>query len=403
MQDLNKIAPELFNKIRTRFPSISMGDDKANSTTDPAKARFFNFDFEINQHNFGNVTIALADKNLKVFFSRKITQALDPEQRKIWYDFLRNLRYFAKSKPLKFDARDISRDHLTINDLKTSIDINSPIAESIQRPTTRLIVKRIKQEGRDYNKITAIFVENSQRERFLLPINNLAYARAMVPHLKRGGNIYDGFGNHVRNLVQEKIDLERFGRYGRRASYLPESGQNLVQEARDRVKSINRQLAQLARDDYYQTYHSDHFGHEEEPLDENLARLRELFVRPTIDPRVEAALPHLRRLTVAEEFENWVDSVVEDLHDVPSNAKEINLLQDLFTQELPLGVEGMNAIAAVQGLISSDELEQELAQAAEYDPEGDARPILRQWIELNLPNLLQDIDTEENSRYTSPS
>ena len=403
MQDLDKIAPELFNKLRSRFPSISMGDAKASSTTDPAKARFFNFDFEIDQNNFGNVTIALADKNLKVFFSRKITQALDTEQRKIWYDFLKNLRYFAKSKPLKFDARDISRDHLTINDLKTSIDINNPVTESVQRPPSRVMVKRVTKEGRDYNKITAIFVENSQGERFRLPINNLAYARAMVPHLQKGGNIYDSFGSHVRNLVQEKIDLERFSRYGSRASYLPESGQNLVQEARDRVKSINRQLAQLARDDYYQTYHSDHFGHEEEPLDENLARLRELFVRPTIDPRVEAALPHLRRLTIAEEFENWVESVEEDINNVPSNKKEVGQLKDLFSIELPLGVEGINAIAAVQDLISSDELEDELEQAAENNFDGDARPVIRNWVERNLPNLLQNIDTEENSRYTSPS
>jgi hypothetical protein len=392
MRDLNKISLELFNKIRTRFPSISMGDENAKRTTDPAESRFFNFDFEIDQNNFGNVTIIIADKNLKVFFSRKITRDLNTDQRKIWYDFLKNVRGFAKQNMLKFDARDISRDHLTIDDLKTSIDINNTVTESVQRPPSRVMVKRVTKEGRNYNKITAIFVENSQRERFLLPINNLAYARAMVPHLSKGGNIYDSFGSHVRNLVQEKIDLERFSRYGRYANYLSESGQNLIQEARDRVKSINRQLAQLARDDYYQTYHNDHFGHEEEPLDENLARLRELFVRPTIDPRVEAALPHLRRLTIAEEFENWVNSVVEDVHDVPTNEKEVGLLKDLFAEELPLGVEGMNAIAAVQGLISSDELEQDLEQAAENAPDSDARPMVYNWIELNLPDLAAKIE-----------
>jgi hypothetical protein len=402
MKDLNKIAIELFNKIRTRFPSVSLGNEDAGDTVDPKEGRFFNFDFVIDQNNFGNITIILNDKNLKVFFSRKITRDLDTDQRKVWYDFLKNIRGFAKQNLLRFDARDISRDHLTISDLKTSIAADS-VTESIQRAPSQIIVKRIKKEGRDYNKITAIFVENSRHERFLLPVNSLTYARAMVPHLEAGGNIYDGFGKHVQNLVQEKIDLERFSRYGRRASYLPESGQNLVQEARDRVKSIKHQLAQLARDDYYQTYYNDHFQHEEEPLDENMVRLRELFVRPVVDPRVEAALPHLRRLTIAEEFENWVNSVEEDIHDVPSNEKEIGLLRDLFAEELPLGVDGINAIAAVQEILSSDELEKDLENAAGNDPDSDARPVIRQWIDRNLPNLLQDIDTEENSRYTSPS
>jgi DNA polymerase elongation subunit (family B) len=106
---------------------------------------------------------------------------------------------------------------------------------------------------------------------------------------------------------------------------------------------------------------------------------------------------------VAEEFENWVNSVEEDIHDVPSNEKEIGLLRDLFADELPLGVDGINAIAAVQEILSSDELEKDLENAAGNDPDSDARPVIRQWIDRNLPNLLQDIDTEENSRYTSPS
>jgi hypothetical protein len=88
---------------------------------------------------------------------------------------------------------------------------------------------------------------------------------------------------------------------------------------------------------------------------------------------------------------------------VPSNEKEIGLLRDLFAEELPLGVDGINAIAAVQEILSSDELEKDLENAAGNNPDSDARPVIRQWIDRNLPNLLQDIDTEENSRYTSPS
>jgi len=40
MRDLDKIATTLFDKIRTRFPSVSIGDQEANSTTDQAKVDF---------------------------------------------------------------------------------------------------------------------------------------------------------------------------------------------------------------------------------------------------------------------------------------------------------------------------------------------------------------------------
>jgi hypothetical protein len=66
MRDLNKIASGLFDKIRTRFPSVSMGDEDANNTVDPQAGRFFNFDFVIDRQNFGNITVSINETALKV-------------------------------------------------------------------------------------------------------------------------------------------------------------------------------------------------------------------------------------------------------------------------------------------------------------------------------------------------
>jgi hypothetical protein len=394
MRDLDKIASTLFDKIRTRFPSVSMGDDKTKGTTDPTKGRFFNFDFVINGQNFGNITVSITDTALKIYFSRRITQKLDHSDRHVWYDFLSNLRHFAKSNMLKFDARDISRDHLTINDLKNTVRDNELTLESRQaRPLSRIRVNRVTAEGRDYNKIKSIYVENSQGERFRLPINSESYARALVPHLESGGNIYDTYGMHVRKLVQEKRDLERFSRYGRRAEYLGESGQHLVVEAGQRSRDIGQLLKNLNRQNYYESYYAEHFSEYDQPLDENLVRLRELFVRPTVDPRVEAALPHLGRLGMVEQFEQWVDSVVEgQIEDSPDDEQEVRLLRDLFANEVPFGEDGINAIAALQGVLGNQDLEDQLQADAELDPDADARPVIYSWVENNLPDLLTDIE-----------
>jgi hypothetical protein len=43
--NLNTIAEELFAKIRGIFPSVTLGDEEGNVTTEPADARFYEFTF----------------------------------------------------------------------------------------------------------------------------------------------------------------------------------------------------------------------------------------------------------------------------------------------------------------------------------------------------------------------
>ena len=46
MKNLNLIAEELFNKIRGRFPSVTLGDGEGKVTNIPKDARFFDFDYK---------------------------------------------------------------------------------------------------------------------------------------------------------------------------------------------------------------------------------------------------------------------------------------------------------------------------------------------------------------------
>ncbi len=45
MKNLDVIADELFNKIRGRYPSVTVGDQDATVTNMPKEGRFFEFDF----------------------------------------------------------------------------------------------------------------------------------------------------------------------------------------------------------------------------------------------------------------------------------------------------------------------------------------------------------------------
>ena len=120
MKEIEKISADLFNKIRSRFQSINLGDEKAQATTDPERARFFNFIYgDRNNQQFGKITMSLIDeKNLKVAFSNNITKKMNTQQRRDWHDFLRNIRLFAKRNLLQCDIRDINKDNLDIRDIK---------------------------------------------------------------------------------------------------------------------------------------------------------------------------------------------------------------------------------------------------------------------------------------------
>jgi hypothetical protein len=125
-------AEDLFEKIRSRFEKISIGDEKAKTTQDPALARFFNFDFVSKDGtNFGNIHVSLIDeKSLKIYFSKTITEKLNELQKNEWYDFLRSLRMFAKRHMLAFDTRDITRSNLDIKDVKQQAAADSPFQKN---------------------------------------------------------------------------------------------------------------------------------------------------------------------------------------------------------------------------------------------------------------------------------
>jgi len=61
-REIESISAALFDKIRTRFDNVNLGDERAKATTDPEKARYFNFDYVDNSgQNHGNITTSLID------------------------------------------------------------------------------------------------------------------------------------------------------------------------------------------------------------------------------------------------------------------------------------------------------------------------------------------------------
>jgi hypothetical protein len=236
MKEIESISTSLFDKIRSRFPNITLGDESAKACTDPSEARFFNFTYTGNDGaEFGKVTISLIDEeSLKVYFGQNISGEMDREQRKEWYEFLRNIRQFAKRNLLTFDTRDINKSNLQLQDIKQQAKTDDvatiddvAVTESRLHGTSRSSFGEVGQtklrihhdglvsdevRGDRARKIKEIFVETEKGERFLLPFKNLHGARAMAQHLNHGGDIRDERADHICELVKEMSAMSHFVR-----------------------------------------------------------------------------------------------------------------------------------------------------------------------------------------------
>jgi predicted RNA-binding protein with RPS1 domain len=83
----------------------------------------------------------------------------------------------------------------------------------------RIVVKHDKRvdddiRGSRARNIKSLYIENADGERFTFPPNMVA-ARAMLMHVKHGGNPYDTFGKKIKSVLTEMVQLSRFKKYAK--------------------------------------------------------------------------------------------------------------------------------------------------------------------------------------------
>jgi hypothetical protein len=424
MREINKIAEGLFEKIRDRFEDVSLGNDNAKATTDPQKARFFNFDYVVDDTNHGNITMSLIDEtSLKVYFSKNISSDLDDEQKKEWYSFLRELREFARRNLLSFEPRDITRSTLKHRDIQqqskadSTYDADEVVAESrmygtLNRSYESFGPVRIKLQhtkpimdeahGARSRNIAAVFVENDQGERFKLPFENLTGARAMARHVSAGGVPTDDLGRHITEMVGEMTTLRPFVRGMARRTFEDAVTKEMVESAFGYHALLKNTLKKLKGKRGY-TEFKESFKPALVEDDANVAELKELFVKKILDERIEQALPLVHKAynimkennnPYAQQFENWADKLSEGSWARPDTDDEIDQLIDWLSEEHPVGVDAQDATNSLYNIIGDDNLFDRLQELADIDPTADARDVVTSWLYDNLPQVYQRIESE---------
>jgi hypothetical protein len=437
MREIEKIAETVFEKIRSRFENVSLGDEKANSTSDPVKARFFNFDY-VNKlgKNFGNIHVSIVDPDsLKIYYAKNITNKLDDEEQTEWFEWLRSMRMLAKRNMMTFDTRDISRSNLKISDVKQQSKADGTytanelaVSESVisegmygsrlnsyeDRGPVTIRVKHSDyidpdKRGSRARKIESIFLETHKGERFLLDYNNLHYARAQARHISEGGMIHDDFGQYITGVMKEMAAMKHFITGASRRQFEDRETSSMVESAIKHYESQKSLLKKLRKSNEYREFKEIYVPENDIEEDVDVERLRERFVKKTYNDKFDQALPYVYRAyqkeqmaletNMAEEFERWLS---EEQWNVPDTDTESFDLDKIMSVPLEVGQDGLNAQGALEGIIGDDELFNNLTNLSDAEgPEADARPTVLNWLKSNLPELFAKYNTNAQ-RPVSP-
>ena len=311
MKEIEHIAEDLFNKLRSVYPTLQIGDASANKTLEPEDARFFDFVFESGGADIGSVTISLVDDQFKIYYSKELTEGLG-ENKQQWYNFLREMRQFAKRRLMTFDVRDITKSNLERKDfefLRTQqqefrdSDMNEgkmygSIKSSYQDlgETAKIIVRHKRPVDEDVRgsrsrHISKIFIENTDGERMLLPFKNLLGARAAARHVSEGGQLHDDIGTHITNTVGQMAQLKNFVNYSKRNKLVNENTVDIVESVRDAYNNIRQDLTRMTSRRGYSNF-AENFEPVEVTLSEdNLDEMKDQFTVKKHDDNVFESLP----------------------------------------------------------------------------------------------------------------
>ena len=335
-KNLEPIAKELFGKIRTQFPKIQLGDANSKVTDRPKDARFFEFDFVKNGKNLGSISVSIAgndeDDNdgMIVMYSNDIVENQPTGIKRQWFNFLRELREFAKQKMMNFSIRDITKTNLDKRDYNFMANNNGEgsmtesklwgtAKTSYQKMGEAKLIVRHNQPvnyahaaGRTLH-IESIHVENSQGERFKYPVKHLNGARALATHVAHGGTPYDGIGQHITGLSEELNKLRMFKGYVDRNSMVSEAMGTIQTKVYERIDQVKKEIRSLQNQNYYQSFAESFTVNDVQEIPEDVVNdwVDRLTIR-TFNEELKNVFPYIYKL-VGEEVDVVKELTAEDL------------------------------------------------------------------------------------------
>lgn len=462
MNAIELISQDLFDKVRSRYSNLEMGDEDGNVTSDPRTARFFDFDFVLEDENLGRVSISINERGaLKIFYSQGILEGTDPIAQKLWFNFLKEMRQFAKRRLLRFDTRDITKSNLDKNDFKylasTGSKEDNNMSESktygssltSYRPVSKakVIIRHLspidaESRGSRTRDIKSIFIQNEEGERWKMPVVSVRAAEAMARHVANGGYPHDDCGKQILEMATEIAKLHAFKRQVGKHDSLNGDANTILERACAKLDNLRNQMTSLSKQQHYEAWKETVVpgGMDEFVMDDvTMEDYKSKFTISTFKEDLTQFFPLIHKIMqetgeveldeyVSEseeeycdscdrvmekcvcdtetdvkefaEFTNWIDSVVEGRIEPDALAA----LQELLGNESlkTVGVDATNIVSALQNIgIHDENLESDLERlASDTGGEGDPSHIIMAWLQKEDPEAAAEF---ANAAGTTPA
>jgi len=388
-------ARKLFDLLVSRDFDPEILDVAGKPAPDPAEAEIFSFDFRAHSgKDYGTVVVMLGNEGaFEVYCSDNVGRGMEGEDKNDWFNFLEQLKNFAvRNHYDNFNIRNL-------NHLKYSMQGQAAIREGLFESWTgkkdvswngeptqaRLMIRHKKNIGEGearFRHIDKLFIETAEGERYKLQFNSLTGGRAMLEHVKAGGRPYDARGMHITEMVSELGVLSRFKRANAGQIFEGDTAQ-LVEQVTKYQTRLQHNLKSLGSNkgyaEYFESWSPADITEEEVVIES----LKNLFVKQTIDTRIESALPLLAKIQQqgtemkeANIFEAWAERLVEGTWQLPDTPEKQTRLVELMSQDLPVGADATNATEQLYDLLGDDHLFDQLEALADQDANADARQVV---------------------------
>ena len=342
MRSINNIAEELFDKIRSRVSSIKLGDTNGMQTTDSSQARFFEFQFKHKDLPIGAVTLSLNEEGtLQVYFPNSIVEDADSDTADAWYGFLKELSKFSARNMLNYETHNVTKERLDKKDYQfltqrsqDEVMENKMYGSSqksfLEQGTAKIIIQHNKtvdetKMGARSRNISAIYIENSDGERFKFANNYLPGARAMARHVSNEGHTRDDRGKHIVEIMTEMQNLKTFVRAIKREDYVTEEQNEIIEAATDRYYGLKDTLKTLASANGYSEYF-ENWSPEEVQEEGDLEDLKLKLTREVYDERLTNSLPSVRK--AMEQRRQVKEADMKDLIDFANSDDNIEVFNN---------------------------------------------------------------------------
>ena len=432
--NFQRISQDLVQQLSTRFPNMRKEtgdakpvDGKKLKDTDVRKISF-DYTDRRNGEKLTNVSISLNDEGEKPSLSVIWNKNPDDDS---WLNFLEELSTFAQGHGMDFDLQNPSQSNL---------DKRDPIGEAKmiesrlfgtsktsfqEMGEAKIIVKHTQPvnynaaNGRTQH-IERIFIENSLGERFAYPVKHLNGARALARHVAEGGTPYDNIGQHIIGLSEEMSKLRFFKNYVDRSPIISENMGTIQSKVIERIDQVKKEIHALQTPKYYAEFRESFTVKNNREIPEDILNdwIDRLTVR-SFNEELKTVFPYIYSLVDESDipikeldaedllsetqtddeadtqyetldefstFERHIQGIVSEDDDLfgsneERQAQAIQTLQDLFSQEVPIGTAGDNINSSLDGIIDDKKLEQAFELLAELGlDEMDARPIVSEFL-----------------------